>query len=797
MKAIIMAGGEGTRLRPLTCDIPKPMVPIMNRPVMEHAIRLLKRHGITQIGVTLQYMPWKIQTYFGDGSALGVNLTYFVEESPLGTAGSVKNAQAFLDEPFVIVSGDSLTDMDLSRAIAFHQHRNADATLVLKRCDTPLEYGVVITDAEGRIQRFLEKPGWNEVFSDTVNTGIYILEPEVLDRVPAGESYDFGKDLFPGMLAEGARLYGHVSESYWCDIGDIEQYMQAQADCLDGRVDVSIPGRQLREGIWAEEGARISPKARLAAPCLIGRDAVVEDEAVLGAGCVIGEGSHLDSGCELNRTIAWDKVWVGRRSQVSGAVLCSHVHIEQETRIEADAVLGNGTLLMAGACVRDGARIWPDKKVEPGSCVDRNLVGGFRFRHSIFTDRGASGRVGIEITPETLAYLARAFVSQGAAATLAVAWWGLPSGRNLALALQSGGAFQGADVTDCGNIPLPMLRQGIRQLGLDCGVHVYVPGAQDRVAVLTFLGNRGEDIAKNVQRKIEGLFERKDFPSAQAQGQLSAVCDMPLFHQSALFGALPTGASVWKHQPSVVLSGNQQLVDWAARMLKARDCKVRVAQGGDLEHTVADSHADMGLELEGEGSGLCLVDDQGRRVDGWKHIAWLLLNTIRRFHLKKAPVPLNAPGWLEEMALDHDCQLVVTRTSRRALMEEVLRNGSEVLFGLYFDALFQALLTVEYAMLNGAELSRQLDRLPQSARCEMRIPCRDADKGRILGEIIRQETRGEPQLVEGMKIRLKGGWALILPDGEGPFYRVTVEGAEAEFAEEIAQDYARKIRSLQ
>jgi mannose-1-phosphate guanylyltransferase/phosphomannomutase len=284
---------------------------------------------------------------------------------------------------------------------------------------------VVITDASGRIKRFLEKPGWNEVFSDTVNTGIYILEPQLLDRIPQGKCYDFGKNLFPELLEADVPMYGYVTDAYWCDIGDVEQYVQAQRDCLEGKVSIQMPGRQIKEGVWVEEGARLSSQARILPPCLIGRDTIVDAEVVVGPGCVIGEGCHLDSRCEISRSIAWDKVWVGRLSCVHGAVMCSNVHAENETRIDAGAVLGNGTLLMAGAKVQNGARIWPDKKVEAGALVDHNIVGGIRHRRSIFNGDGASGRLGIEITPEIAAGLARAFISQGNLNGIATGWWGL------------------------------------------------------------------------------------------------------------------------------------------------------------------------------------------------------------------------------------------------------------------------------------------------------------------------------------------------------------------------------------
>ena len=260
-----MAGGEGTRLRPITSLRPKPMVPIVNQPVMEHIIGLVKHHGIDEVVATLAFMPRTIQDYFGAGEEWGVEIGYAVEESPLGTAGSVKNAQHLLgtDEPFLIISGDAVTDIDLTEVLNFHKERGGAVTIALKRVSDPLDFGVVITAEDGLVERFLEKPSWGQVFSDTINTGIYVIEPWVLDYIPEGEPYDFSADLFPRLMEDGHEIYGIAVEGYWCDVGSRESYMQVHRDILDGLVKVFIPGIHAREGLWVSESARIDDTATL------------------------------------------------------------------------------------------------------------------------------------------------------------------------------------------------------------------------------------------------------------------------------------------------------------------------------------------------------------------------------------------------------------------------------------------------------------------------------------------------------------------------------------------------------
>lgn len=247
MKAVIMAGGKGTRLRPLTSHIPKPMVLLAQKPVMEYAIELLKKHGITEIAITLQYLPEVIKDYFGDGSRFGVELHYFEEITPLGTAGGIKNAEKFLNDRFIVISGDCITDFDLTKGINFHEEKRALTTVFMKKVAMPREYGVISTNEIAEIVRFIEKPSWNEIFSNTVNTGIYVLEPEVLDYLRPGEPSDFSKDLFPQLMKEKNLLFGFNADGYWSDVGNLNMYRQTQLDILNNKVHVCFATNVVNE----------------------------------------------------------------------------------------------------------------------------------------------------------------------------------------------------------------------------------------------------------------------------------------------------------------------------------------------------------------------------------------------------------------------------------------------------------------------------------------------------------------------------------------------------------------------
>lgn len=461
-----MAGGEGSRLRPLTCNRPKPMVPVLNRPVMSYCIDLLRKHGITEIGVTLQYLPEAIKEHFGDGSEYGVRLHYFTEDTPLGTAGSVKNAADFLDQTFLVISGDALTDLDLSKAIEFHRAQGAAGTLVLTRVDCPLEYGVVITGEGGRIIRFLEKPGWGEVFSDTVNTGIYVLEPDVLDYFAAGEKFDFSKDLFPLLMQDNRPLFGVVLSGYWCDIGNLQQYLQAQYDGLAGKVRMEIPGREIEPGVWVGEKVALDSGVTVKGPVLIGSHSQIGSGATLEPFTVVGGGCLIQSGASVKRSILWDRVFVGRNTALRGAVLCSRVQVQATAGVYEGAVVGDDSLIKEGGTIKPEVKVWPHKLVESGATVSESLIWGTRLSKTVFGAQGITGVVNVEITPEFAARVAAAYGSTTKGGRVAVSCDAFPAANMLKQAVVAGFQCTGAQVSVLGRGTLPMHRFGVR--ALDC-----------------------------------------------------------------------------------------------------------------------------------------------------------------------------------------------------------------------------------------------------------------------------------------------------------------------------------------
>ncbi len=344
MKAMILAAGVGSRLDPLTRAIPKPMVPVVNRPVIEHIVLDLKKHGFTDILVNLHYLGDVIQQGLGDGSRLGVRLSYAPEDKLWGDAGSVKRSQAFFeDETFLVVGGDDISDIDLSGLMALHREKNAASTIATTVVDDPSQFGIVVTDEDGRITRFLEKPKGGDVFSDTANTGVYVFEPDVFDLIPPDTFWGFGNNVFPSLLAEGRPLYGFATTAYWKDVGNLQVYRQTNFDALAGRVHLDIPLRQEETGVWWGENIEIDPTVEIGSPVAIGSNVTVGAGARILENTVIGDGCVIEPDVTLKDTILWagarvsegthlERCVVGTNAQVQSSVAIFDANIVDPTR---------------------------------------------------------------------------------------------------------------------------------------------------------------------------------------------------------------------------------------------------------------------------------------------------------------------------------------------------------------------------------------------------------------------------------------------------------------------------------
>lgn len=799
-----MAGGSGTRLRPLTCDLPKPMVPVLNRPVMSYTVDLLKKYEIENIAVTLAYLPEKIKDHYGSGEDSGVNFQYFVEDTPLGTAGSVINARDFLLDTFIVISGDALTDLDIGRAVEFHRERNSMATLVLHRQPIPLEYGVVVTDGQGRITRFLEKPSWGEVFSDTVNTGIYILEPAVLDSYKIGEQVDFSKDIFPRLLKDNVPMYGWITEGYWCDIGDLRSYRQAQFDLLEGKVTAEIQGQEQSPGIWVGEGTKIAVDVSISAPVFIGRNCTIGPDAKLGPFTVVNDCCYVDSGASLKRTVVWKHSRVGRNVECRGATICSNASIDTGARLFEDAVLGNGSAIEQNVTIRPEVKVWPEKTIGENTELSHNLVWGSRLGRRLFGRKDITGVFNVEVTPEFASRIGSAFAALAEGQECFVVTGDNHDASTLvADCLGAGILAAGSRVIRGTGLAAPMSRFAVRTFEAWGGIHVRLDANRKSRIHLEFFDARGANIDRSWERKLEAAFSSGDYKRADASEVESTERSDDIlrlyFHRSAR-ELLTLGPG--KIGPRVVLGAETEHMSFlGAGYLSYIGCTV--IKGGHspaaVSATVLKESASFGVFLNSDGEEIFLADDTGRLIESEEYRAlttWIALKARGR----SIVMPHDASQAVRDMAKSR-AVLVPVKTEPGKIMAEMKKREEKdrrvaLQYLLNYDGIQAAAIIADH--LNGSrdQLSGILARLPALHYRKTTVPCQWSEKGRVLRELASKHKPEQLELNEGVKVMGDKGWALVLPDSEKPQFNIFAEGYNQEFAEELAAEFTEKVRSL-
>ncbi|MGH3000196.1 MAG: sugar phosphate nucleotidyltransferase, partial [Gaiellaceae bacterium] len=509
MKAVVMAGGEGTRLRPLTSNQPKPLVPIVGKPCMEHILELLRRHGFEDVIVTVAFLPQAIRGYFGTGESLGMNLSYSVEESPAGTAGSVRLAAGRLDDTFLVISGDALCDVDLGRLVAYHREKEASVTIGLKSVDNPLEFGIVVTDDDGRVERFLEKPSWGQVFSDTINTGIYVLEPEVLKHIPSDRPFDFSKELFPLLLEMGRPMFGCVLEGYWQDIGNLDQYRQANFDALDEKVRLEVSGIRLRGNVWLGEGVDVHDLDAIEGPAYLGNYCRVAPEATVGPYSVLSTSVTLRERARTTRSIVDASTYIGRSALVEGAIVGRSCDLRAHVRVHEGVAIGDEVTVGAESVIMPGVRIYPYKEVETGAHLFESLIWESRGTARIFGKDGVSGLVNVDLTPDVAVRLAAALgTALKRGARVVASREGTPACRMMKRAMISGLSSTGVDVADLRVIPAAVARHLVKSEGFDAGFHVGVSPNDSEAVRIQFFEPPGIEMGAATQKEVEKHFTR-------------------------------------------------------------------------------------------------------------------------------------------------------------------------------------------------------------------------------------------------------------------------------------------------
>jgi len=827
MKAVIMAGGFGTRIQPLTSRLPKPMIPLFNRPIMLHIVELLKKHDITDLVMLLYHQPEVIKKFFRDGSDFGVKITYVTPLQDMGTAGAVKAAEKYLDQRFMVISGDLLTDFNLKKIVNFHHDSRAMATITLTSVRDPLQFGVVITNKERRITQFLEKPGWGEVISDTINTGIYVLEPEIFKYIPADENFDFSQDLFPTLLANGDPLFGYPARGYWRDIGNTDSYREAYHDIFRGRVNLKIDEPKLD---FVGKDLRIGADVTLEEPSGLEGTVIVGDYSQVFRGVhikdsVIGRNCTIEQGARLNRCVIWDNSYVKKGARINDSVICSNVSIGQGATLEEGVIVADETSVGDESTIKMDVKIWPRKVVEPGSIVTANLIWGEKWRKLLFEGAIVRGLSNVELTPEFMAKLGCAYGST------------LPKGsyvlggrdsnrvtRMLKRCFMGGILSAGVNVRDLKLAPQPLVRYKLKTFGEMGGFHFRQAFDDPATMEIVFMDSDGIDFSSGMAKNVERVFYKENFRRAHhtEPGAIKDITNVTDFYREGFLRALDKDLlkkSAWTVVVDFNFSAASQIlplilnelgcyvialnayVDEGSGAKKEMDRQPALEQ---LSKIVASLGAQAGFWLDPSAESITLLDETGRILTGVELLTLFTYLTLKKVQKGVIAVPVQAPSTIEQMAAPRRCHVTRTKSGERAMLEascsnEVILAGSTdgrfalPFFQTAFDGMFAIARLIELGAASGVPLSKSLSEIPESAYQQTSVSCPWEMKGGIMRKMSEDSLDKEATFIDGIKVHFGDEWVLLLPDQHKHYIHIVAEGKDHKSAQRLLGEYQKRV----
>ena len=826
MKAVIMAGGFGTRIQPLTGSMPKPMIPLFNRPIMLHIVELLKKYDITDLVMLLYHQPNYIKNFFRDGADFGVKITYVTPLQDMGTAGAVKSAEKYLNERFMVISGDLLTDFNLKKIIDFHADNKAQATITLTSVKDPLQFGVVITDKEKRITQFLEKPGWGEVISDTINTGIYVLEPEILRHIPEGENFDFSQDLFPLMLKKKDALFGVTAKGYWRDIGNTDSYREAYLDIFKGRVNLKIDepkqdfvGKDLRIGA----DVKLEHAAGLEGTVVIGDNSQVLGEVRI-KDSVIGRNCTIEAGVRLSRCVIWDNSYVKKGARITDSVICSNVRIGQGAVLEEGVIVADETSVGDEAIIKADVKIWPKKTIEAGATVTSNMIWGEKWKKSLFEGAIIKGLSNVELTPEFCAKLGCAYGTSLPKGSFVLGGRdSSPSSRMLKRCFVGGLLSAGINVRDMKMTSLPLLRYKLKTFGEVGGVHFRQ--AQDDPALLeiVFLDGDGLDFSSNMSKSVERTFFKENFRRAHhtEPGVITDINNVGDFYREGFLRTLDREL-LKKTAFTVVIDFSfspasqtlPQLLNELGFSVIALNANVDEGRGvqikekglalNQLATIVSSLGAQAGFWLDSSAEGITLVDETGRIYSGVELLSLVVALLMQSGQKGSIAVPVQAPSTIELMAGPKRCRVTRTKSSDRAMLEaasssEIVFTGTTdgrfafPLFQAAFDGMFTIAKLMELAAVCRMPLSQGLAAVPDRVYLQTTVPCPWEMKGGIMRKMSEDSLEKDATVIDGIKVQVGEDWALLLPDQYTPCVHIVAEAKDRKAAQKLLSEYQKKV----
>jgi len=826
-KAVIMAGGFGTRLRPLTMTIPKPMVPIVNLPMMDHIVNLLKHHDINDIVSVLYFHPDEITNHFEDGSKFDISMKYVLAQADYGTAGAVKNAFEHLeDDRFIVISGDVLTDFDISKAVEFHIQKKAKATILLTRVPSPLQYGIVMTDDEGKITRFLEKPSWGQVFSDTINTGIYILEPEVLDLIPYQEEFDFSKDLFPLMLEKQLPLFGYIAEGYWKDIGNLNEYQLGQTDSLKGNVRLHYPGYG-DKNVSIGTNCQIAPTAKFKGNVVIGNDVVVNDHVEL-RDSVIGDKCEIGMGARLSGVTLWKNIKIGNFAELTDDVICNNTKIGSSTTIAENVFISNDCSIGNNVKLMSNIKLWPNKEVENGATLSRSLVQEEKWLKELFTDARISGLSNLEIHPEFGAKLGSAIgLTFGENAHILASRDPDKVSRIMKRSVTAGIASVGVNVNDLQTISIPQTRQELMTGKYTGGFHVRRSPRNPENTDIIIFNKEGRDITISRTKTIERYFFGEDIKRVISEdiGTIFYPERTNEIYRNRFLQSIDS-EQISKMNYKILVDYNYGLAASIFPYLlgklnvdslslhnyvdasKYRPDSTFVSSPGDEVSTLMKSLSyELGFVIEPGAEKISLIDERGFQYPLQRLltiVTKLFLETNKHREPYTIGISVVASNEIDIIAKDYNVEIVRIKNAHSAMMEATREENMLFVGGVWGGFIFADFLFAADGMYSIAKIIEMLAKtetkiseldelLPRRYQFTTSVQCSWEHKGMVMRRAMEYSEGKERELVEGIKMFIDDSWVLMLPDKENPSFSVIADSLNYDTSVSLSKKYAAMI----
>ncbi len=830
MKAVIMAGGFGTRIQPLTNSIPKPMLPIMNRPMMEHTITSLRDVGITEFIILLYFKPDVIKEYFKDGSELGITITYVVPDDDYGTAGAVKRAQEYIsDENFIIISGDLVTDFDFQKIFDYHIAKKSKLTITLTSVDNPLEFGIVIANKEGRIEKFLEKPSWGEVFSDTINTGIYIIEPEILDYIPKNENFDFGKDLFPLLMREGVELMAGNAQGYWRDVGNPESYRDVYADILNGKLKLKLGGKPTKyyDGVLiCDESTVLDSSIDIIGIVVLGKNVTIKRGTKLN-NVVIGDNVTIGNSSNIRNTVIWNNVSIGRNAKLDGCVICDHNQIGNNMTAKAGMILAEGCEIGQLVSVEKDVTIWPDKVIEDASIISHSVIFGSKYKNSIFQNGTVLGKSNVELSCEMATKLAEAFGAQLPVGSIVlVSRDNAKNSRMLKRAVLGGLLSCGVNVVDYNATSSSVMRCSLSAHDFySAGVYFHQKIDDPTSTVITFFNQEALRINNDVSKKVEKAFFKEAFRRVD-YSRIGQIHDFDIkkeylnykngiksLLQSHTFRGFECrivvdmmhgmGSEIF---PDILNDLGVDHILFNAYPDQKRLDNIHSLVKRSTEDMCAVVKAlklDAGFFLYPHGQRLDIMCDGGvvlsKQAALYAVLSLLNIEASSSGEKKRVFLPTWAADIVNFEYLEIEQGQYANFKSEEMKKYDLVATGEGNFtfteFATHRDSMYATLKILEMIVNHKVKLSELINAIPSFFYHTFQVECNQALKGKMMRMFLEDAEGKESSALDGVKIWLdKDDWILMIPDQYSDYLNLYIQAVTQEKGEEIYQTYTTKIQ---